>query len=335
MAESTARTPQSGFWESQAVVDHVKGALSSASRILGAETTPEASSPDELRKAYSDLLTSYKISELGEEERGRCRNLLLLPLKGLVRMWKRQMEAGRGASFWKKAKESFNGDSRTLAWLDLLHEIATGHNQDALNDLEDLSKVGMKWRRATGTEQSEKHQDYGLEYIWVVTRLVEARLSRSETENGKSSYSQEARLPVNRPELRMRINNFGELELRYKMRERKKRSPELLNGKPKQLLMVLASKDYGERRNDWDEFIWDEIWNPKRGDKLRYRRATKKTGQDDGVNKRLSRLVHDTVTELTDLLDAPPYGRWILRLRQEGTRKSAYRLTDSVVWHLD
>jgi hypothetical protein len=119
------------------------------------------------------------------------------------------------------------------------------------------------------------------------------------------------------------------------MKQRKKLRPDLLNGRPKQLLMILASKEYREQRNGWDEFIWYEIWNPARKRDKNYERAKKKDGSDDGVNKRISKLVELTIEKLDTLLQKPPKGRWIERLRQVGTKASAYKISDSVIPFLD
>ncbi len=134
----------------------------------------------------------------------------------------------------------------------------------------------------------------------------------------------------------MKLSKLGQLELWYRNKERGKKYPELLTGRPKQLLMILAAKGYEDQRNYWDEFIWNEIWNSKRDPKgEKYVRAEKKDGSDDGVNKRISKLVELTIKKLNALLGPPPKGRWIERLQQVGTKASAYKITDSVMPFLD
>lgn len=319
------------FWESDDSRERLQQLLTFA------KVRPVPPASVELRAATVTMLSGYgsRVHELTDRERAWLRNVILRRLMGVIRCWKRTMVAKYGEGSWQSARATLGSDSRTEAWLAMIDQVATGHNQDSLDVLEDLAKVGMTWTLASGRAKTERYVDFGLTYLHVVTTRVEHHLLRNTP---KAAAQPTPMANGHRPELKplvtMKIDDHGRLNLYYRMKVRGKRVPAILTGKSKVLLLVLSSRSYRDSRNAWDEALWNSIWNTSK--KVPYRDACRKLKRQDGVHSRIRKLVDATNQKLNELVGKPPAGRWINRTVEEGQRgMRAYVLNDHVKWKLD
>ena len=110
----------------------------------------------------------------------------------------------------------------------------------------------------------------------------------------------------------------------------------LIRGLRLQILLILYSEDYRSQTSGWDEFVWDEVWGPRRCDGKTsgtYGREVKADGRDDGPPVRPRQAISSLNRRLRDEFGTPPGQNWVTR-QQMTKRQHAYLLSEHVDWRL-
>jgi hypothetical protein len=294
MAEALIQHQATGFWNSPIAKDGL-GA------ILAGATMPVRST--DLRTACSLILAdrNKRYETLTPLEKNElC--LQLRRLMNLIRCWRQAMAAQYGSDFWRQARDLFQ-DGKTLVWLKLIQEVAQGHSQDALDGLEDLGRVGIKWQLVGGREKKETCPDFGLSYLWLMTDRIEQELRRQRKQGGQSHIF---------GIVRMEEHGRGQRECLYLSFKGRKTK---LSPKESQLVKYLKR----EGNSAPDEILCKEFWPTAKSIARNW---------DRGALNNLKTLVCEINGKLNLQLQRLPEGeRWLRR-----SDNSQYELTTRVRW---
>jgi hypothetical protein len=355
-----------GFWNSErakAIVrEHVVPEWAAA---LGAPARWNPASGEEVWEALSREVRSLRGPEPALNIHGSNIDLSVLDIDGrfrrrraarcrlgletfarLLRRWRAEVVESHGANFWEQIITALH-DPKEMVVVKLIQQLSARTIRDAVDDLDDLGRTGLRYRLATGLRRAHPLPDCGIGIIVEAARRVENRLQQLERDEPQPTRQNHpapaAPAEPTRPEPRVRVKGEfvgGGLVLRC-LRGNELTGPEFPPpGNQLALLLVLGSSEYGKLSSNWDEFIWDQIWGAHRKDGKppeSYARSVKRNRKDDGVHANIRRLVCDLVGKLRKYFGSAPVGRWVTRVSMasaHGRTISAYRLNEHVHWQI-